>query len=106
MEHARIGFDQPPPDHLDAARLADARLIVAVHVRTHGELALFLFGIEQRANIDRVAQRIAGTLRRAGDWAGFHARAFHAHEHLGRRADKLLFAELQEELVRARARAL
>ena len=103
VEHAGVGFDQPPADHLHRARLADARLVVAVHVGAHGQLGFFLGAIQQLANVVGIAQRIAGALRRAGDGAGLDARALHAHEHLRRRADQLLVAELQQELVRAGA---
>ena len=61
---------------------------------------------QQFANVVGVAQRIAGALRGAGDGAGLDARAFHADEHFGRRADQLLLAELQQELVGARAGGL
>src|SRR5580692_11250956 len=42
-------------------------------------------------------------VRRAGNRTGLHAAVFHAHEHFGGRADQLLVAKLQEELIRARA---
>ncbi len=101
VEYARVGFDQPPSNHLHRARNRNARFVVAVHVAAHGQLGFFLGGIQQFANAVGVPQRIAGAARGPGDRAGLHAAALHAHEHFGRSADQLLVPQLQQELVRA-----
>ena len=106
MEDARVGFDQLTPDHFHGTGHRDARLIVAIDVGTHGQLRLFLGRIEQLANVIGVAQRIAGAPRGSRDGASLNASAFNSHEHLGRRADQLLLAQLQEKFVGAGARVL
>ena len=103
VEDAGVGFDQPASDHFHRTRNRHARLVVAVDVAAHGQLGLFLGRIQQLADAVGVAQRIARAPRGSGDGAGFHAVAFHSHEHLRRRAHQLLVAELHEKLVRTRA---
>ena len=69
VEHAGVRFDQPPADHLHRARLADARLVVAVHVRAHRQLGFFFGrtsaarGCYRRRAADR---RCAARFRRSG----------------------------------------
>ena len=106
VENTRVGFDQPPADHLHRARDRHARFVVAIHVAAHGQLGFFLGGIEQLADVVGVAQRIARAARGSRNRAGLHAVAFHAHEHLRRRSDQLLVAQLQQKFVRAGAALL
>ena len=40
VDQAGVHFDLTPPDHADAARFANARLVIAVHVGAHGQLGL------------------------------------------------------------------
>jgi len=56
---AHVRFDQPPRDHLHRPRPADARLVVSVDVRAHGQLGFFFGRIEQLADILRIAERVA-----------------------------------------------
>ena len=97
MEKPRVCFDQPAADHLHRPRFADAALVVAIHIGAHRQLRLFFRRTEQLADILLVLQRIARAPRRSRDRARFHARAFHAHEHLRRRPHQLLIAELNQE---------
>ena len=106
VEHPGVALDQAPADHSDGARLADPRLVVAVHVGAHGQLGFLLGGAEQLADVLRVPQRIAGALRGSRDGAGFDAPSLDANEHLRRGAHQLLVAELQQQLVRAGAGVL
>ncbi len=107
VEHAGVAFDQPPPHHLAPLPGSQTRDLslrsTSVHMVSSDSS---LVRAEQLADVLGVAQRIARTLRRARDRAGFDARAFHPYEHLGRGAHQLLVAELQEELVRTRAGVL
>ena len=56
-----VHLDLAPADDLDAARLADPRLVVAVHVGAHGQLGLLLGRGEQLADVRR--RRRAGSRR-------------------------------------------
>ena len=40
MDQVGVHFDLTPSNYADAARLTNARLVIAVHVRTHGQLGL------------------------------------------------------------------
>src|SRR5262249_13382171 len=81
----------------------DARFVIAIDIRTHRELGFFLCRIEQLTNVLSVAERIAGSARRTGNRTGLDAVPFDPYEHFWRGADKLLIAELDQKLVRARA---
>ncbi len=103
VDEPAVQLDLPPADDLDAARHADPRLVVAVHVRAHGQLRLFLRGAEQRANRLGVGQRVLPAGDRARNRACLHPVTGHPHVHLRRRADQVLVvAEVEEELVRRR----
>ena len=98
VDEARIHLDLTPPDDAHRARLADAALVVAVHVGAHGQLGLVLFRVEQLQDLLAVGNRILAALDRAGDRAGFDAAAIHPHEHFRRRADqKFLVAQIDEK---------
>ena len=78
-------------------------LVVAVHVRAHGQLGLLLGRGEQGADVLGVGQRVAAAGDRPGDRAGLDPVAGHPHVHLRRRADQVLaLAQVEEELVRRR----
>ena len=106
MKQAGVFFDQTPSDDFDRARLADAALVIAVHVGTHGQFRFFFGGGEQFADIFLVLQRVAGAAGGSRDGAGFDAIPFHAHKHFGRRAHQLFIAELNQKLIGAGVGAL
>src|ERR1039457_3691641 len=51
MDEAAVHLDLPAADDPHAAGEADPRLVVAVHVGTHGQLGLLLGRVEQRAGV-------------------------------------------------------
>ena len=56
VDQPGIHLDLPAADHLDPAGLADPRLVVAVHVGTHGQFGLVLGRVEQRPDLGGVAR--------------------------------------------------
>ena len=98
VDEARIHLDLAPADDAHRARLADAALVVAVDVRTHGQFGLVLLRVEQFQDLFRIRNRIVAALDGAGDRAGLDAAAVDAHEHFRRGADQVFaFAEIDEE---------
>src|SRR5260370_709959 len=88
------------------SRNAHARLVIAIDVAAHSQLGLFLRRVQQLLDVVGVAKWIAGAPRGSSDGARLDSPPLHAHEHLRRRADQLLIAKLQEELVRTWTRLL
>ena len=91
VDEAAVHLDLPPADHPHAARHADPRLVVAVHVGAHGQLRLLLGRVEQGADVGGVLQRVgrrARSCRRSG--RSPPESPGHPHVHLGRRADQAL----------------
>ena len=103
VDEAAVELDLPAADDLDAARHADPRLVVAVHVGAHGQLRLFLRRGQQRPDRLGVRHRAFAAGDRARDRAGLDPVAGDPDVHLRRRPDQVLvLAEVQEELIRRR----
>ena len=100
VDESRVHLDLAAADHPHAARDADARLVVAVHVGAHRQLRLVLGRVEQRPDLDRVGDGVAAARDRARDRAGLDAVAGHAHVHLGGSAHQVLrLPEVHQEPV-------
>src|SRR4051794_16796323 len=100
MNEARIDLDLPPSDHLDAARHADPRLVVAVDVGAHRQLAFILGRVEQFADALGVLERVAPARDRAADRTGLDAPALDPHVHFRRRRnEKLALSEIDQRAV-------
>ena len=80
------------PDHPHRARLADARLVVAVDVGAHRELGLVLGRIDELRDLGGVAQGVLAAGDGAGDRAGFDSPALDPDVHLRRGGDQELAA--------------
>src|SRR3989441_467240 len=101
VDQPGVHLDLSAADHPDAAGNADARLVVAIDVRAHGQLGLVLRRREEGDDLGGVADRVVTAGDRPRDRAGLHAIALDAHVHLGRGADEIFrFAEVHEEAVR------
>ena len=97
VDQPGIHFDLAAPDYPDAARRADARLVVAVDVGAHRQFG-FVFGrIEQLADLFVILHRRRAALDGAGDRTSLDPVAGNPHEHLGRSADQILAAAQVEE---------
>ena len=100
VDQARVEFHLAPPNHPHRARLADARLVVAVHVGAHGELGLVLGRVEQLRDLGGVAQRVLAAGDGARNRAGLDPAALDPHIHLGRGGDQeLAGAEVHQRAV-------
>ena len=100
VNQARVHLDLAPPDHLHAPGHADARLVVAVHVRAHRQLGLVLGRVEQRDGSARRRRWGLAARDRAGDGTRLDAVVVDTHVHLRRGADQVLAsAEVHEEPV-------
>mmetsp|Transcript_40074 Transcript_40074/g.82044 ORF Transcript_40074/g.82044 Transcript_40074/m.82044 type:complete len:503 (-) Transcript_40074:1749-3257(-) len=98
VDQPRVHLDLPPPQHLDAAGLADAALVIAINVRAHGQLALLLDRVQQLLDVVRVLDRRLPARDRPTDRTRLHPPPARPHIHLGRRANqKLSVAEVNEE---------
>ena len=107
VDQARIHLDLAAADDAHRARLADARLVVAVDVRAHGQLGFVLLGIEQLAGPAR-RREMASSPRLMVPEIGQVSTpaAVDAHEHLGRGADEMFaLAEIDEEAIGRRVDA-
>jgi hypothetical protein len=101
VHQAAVDLHLPAPDDPHAARLADARLVVAVHVGAHGQLVFFLHVVEQRSQALRVLEGVGAARDGARDGASLHHAPPHPHEHLGGRAHQVLTgAQVHDEAVR------
>ena len=90
MDEARVHLDLPAADDPHAPRLAHPGLVVAVHVRAHGELRRLLLGGEELEDLLRVADGVRSPRDRPGDGAGLDPPPVHPHVHLRRRGDEVL----------------
>src|SRR5262249_14935624 len=90
VDEPRVHFYLPAADHAHTAGLADARLVVAVDVSTHGEFGLVLTRIQQPLDLQRVTDGVAAARDRPGDRAGLDAVAVHPDVHFRRGADQVL----------------
>ena len=103
VDQARVELDLPAADHPHRARLADARLVVAVDVSAHGELGLVLGRVEQLRDLGGVAEGVVAARDGAGDRAGLDPPALDPHVHLGRGGDQeLAGAQVHQRAVRRR----
>jgi hypothetical protein len=76
------------------------RLVVAIHVRAHGELGLVLLRVEQLTDLVGVAEGVRAPGDGPGDRAGFDPPAVHAYVHLRRGTHEVLAAaEIQQEAI-------
>ena len=101
-----VRLNHPPRDHLHRSWLAHARFVVAIDIGAHRQLGFFLSRVQQLPDAMSIVNGVASAACRPRDRARFHAVPFHPHKHLGRCADELLIAELQQKFVWAGARAL
>ena len=83
VDQARIHFDLTPTQNADAARFADARLVVAVDIGAHGEFRFFLGGVQKSSDVFGILNRVAATRDGAGNRAGFDALSLDPDIHLG-----------------------
>ena len=98
VDQPGVHLDLPPPDDLHRAWLADARLVVAVDIGAHRQLALVLLGVEELEDLLRVGDRILAAPDRPGDRAGLDPPARYPHEHFRRGAHQIfLVPEVDEE---------
>src|SRR5207248_7374767 len=67
VDQPRIHLDLAAADHLDAAGNADTRLVVAIDIGAHRQLALVFLRVEQFADAFRVFERVAAAPDRAAD---------------------------------------
>ena len=97
MDQPRIHFDLTPPDHPDAARRADAGLVVAIHIGAHRQLGFVLGRIDQPANLRVILHRRGAAPYGPGNRTGLDPVAGNPHEHLRRGADQIFAAAQIEE---------
>ncbi len=62
VDEARIHLDLAAANDLDRTGFADAALVVAVHIRTHGQFGLILLRVEQLQDLLAVGNRIVAAL--------------------------------------------
>ncbi|MNX72936.1 hypothetical protein D3C86_1043090 [compost metagenome] len=62
VDEARIHLDLAAADDLHRTRLADAALVVAVHIRAHGQLGFVLFRVEQFQDLFAISNRVVTAL--------------------------------------------
>src|SRR5262249_2756351 len=101
VNQPRGHLDLPAADHADAARLADARFVVAIDIRAHGQFRLVLAGIEEPQDLRRVADRVTTARDGTGDGASLNAVAVNPDVHFWRSADQVLsLTEVYQKPVR------
>ena len=94
----RIHLDLPPANHPHAARLADPRFVVSVHIRTHGQFGLVLLRVQQFEDLFGVLNRILAAFDRAGNRTGLNPPASHPDIHFRRGPDQIFIAaEIDEK---------
>ena len=100
MDQPAVQLDLAAADHLDAARHADPRLVVAVHVGAHRELGFLFQRGQQRPDLLGVVQRGRAAGDRARDRAGLDPVAGYPDVHLRRGPDQVLaLTEIEKELI-------
>ena len=103
VDQARVHFDLAAADHLDRTWHANTALVVAVDVRTHGQLGFVLRGVQQLADLGLVLDRVFAAPDGSGNRTGFDAPAAgDPHIHFRRRADEIFcVAQIEERRNRA-----
>src|SRR5262245_21527269 len=81
VDQARIELDLTAADDPHAAGDRDPRLVVAIDVRAHRQLALVLPGVEQLADAFGVLDRIAAAGDGSADRAGLDPPSFDPDVH-------------------------
>src|SRR5439155_9049439 len=76
VDQARIELDLAPADDPHAAGYRHSRLVVAVDIGAHRQLALVLRRVEQLADALGVLDRVAAAGDRAADRAGLDPPSF------------------------------
>ena len=97
VNEARIHLDLPSADDLNRSRIADATLVVAIHIGAHGQLRFILLRIEKLQHLFGVGDGIAAALDGARDRACLHPPSADAHEHFRAGADQEFVAPQIDE---------
>ena len=101
VNQARIHFNHAATDYLDAAGLADPRLIVAIHVGTHGQLGLIFLRVEQFQYALGIVYGRGPARNGTRNRTGLDLVALHPDKHLGRGAHQLVLAQIYQKFVGA-----
>ena len=103
MDQPRVKLDLPPADHPHRTGFANPRLVVAVHIGTHGQFGRILGRIQQRQNLRRIPDRIRAARDGAGNRAGLDPPPLDPDIHFRRRRDqKLALAKIDQRAIRRR----